>query len=329
MQEPNLIKLANLPTPITYLERFSKGFEKADIYMKRDDYTGFELSGNKIRKLEYIMYDVMENNCNVLITCGGVQSNHCRATAAVAAKCGLQSHLVLKGVPSEPEGNMFLNTLFKAQVEYITADEYANRRMDYMKIIQESYAQQGKKAYIIPEGASNGLGVFGYYSAMQEILKQEEELGIRFDTICVATGSAGTYAGLYLANACLKLGKRILGINVYDQSRDFHRMVPELMNDALSKTQNHELMAKINLNEIEIANDYIEGGYGHSTPEEIAFIKAFAHTEGILLDPVYTGKAMYGLKQELLKEEAFKEWGNVLFIHTGGQFGTLAKKACF
>lgn len=328
MRLPNQQRLAHLPTPIDYLDRFSQRFDGVDVYFKRDDYTGLEYSGNKIRKLEYIINDVLVNAYDVLITCGGIQSNHCRATAAVAAKFGLKSHLVLKGVESEARGNLFLDKMFGAQCEFITDDEYANNRMELMLEIKKKYQEENLKAYVIPEGASNGLGLFGYYSAMLEIMEQEKEMSISFDTICVATGSGGTYAGLYLANQLMETGKNILGINIYDQHKPFNKIVRSLIEDGLALTKNQEFVSQIDFNEILINSDYIEGGYGHTTSEELEFIKAFAVEEGVVLDPVYTGKALYGLTNEILSGS--QNYGrNILFIHTGGQFGTFANSSLF
>ncbi len=193
-----------------------------------------------------------------------------------------------------------------------------------MEEIKNKYLSQGKKAYIIPEGASDGLGMFGYYTAMLEIMEQEKTLGYQFDTICVATGSAGTYAGLYLANQVLGLGKHILGINIYDKNKDFNKIIKDLIHDGLNMIDPSETFKEIDFSAIEINNQFIDDGYGVSSSEEISFIKRFAEQTGILLDPVYTGKAMYGLKDILESDK--KNCGNVLFVHTGGQFGAFARK---
>ena len=192
--------IANLPTKIEKLERLSNEL-KSNIYIKRDDQTGSEFSGNKVRKLEYLITDAISKGCNLLITCGGIQSNHCRATVSVATKLGMKSAVLLR-ISEEPEvtGNYFLDKLMGADVKFCSKEEYSTSRGEIMNKMAEDYSAKGYKPYVIPEGASNAIGTLGYYNCMLEILKQEEELGIKFDTIVVATGSGGTYAGLHLAN---------------------------------------------------------------------------------------------------------------------------------
>ena len=183
------IRIANLPTKIEKLNRLSDKLGK-NIFIKRDDQTGTEVSGNKIRKLEFSVGEALEKNCDYLITCGGIQSNHARATAAVAAKLGLGAYLVLRGnEEEETEGNLFLDKMLGANIKFITADEYKNHRAKIMVDIREQLENKGHKAYVIPEGASNGIGSLGYVNTMDEILKQEKELGIKFDAIVVTVGS--------------------------------------------------------------------------------------------------------------------------------------------
>ena len=201
---PEKINIANLPTRIEKMEKLSKQLGGPNIYIKRDNQTGIETSGNKIRKLEFSVKEAIDRGCDTLITCGGIQSNHCRATAAVAAKLSLKSCLVLKGSSDEEvDGNLFLDKLFGAQIHFITPEEYKNSRMEIMEELKKEMEKKGLKSYIIPEGASNGIGGFGYYKAMEEIIAQEKELGVHFDGIVVATGSGGTYSGLLLASKIL------------------------------------------------------------------------------------------------------------------------------
>ena len=195
------LNLANFPTKIEKLEKISKD-SGVNIYLKRDDQTGSEISGNKIRKLEYSIYEAIENGCDTLITCGGIQSNHARATAAAGIKLGMRAILVLRSDETpELEGNYFLDKVIGADVRIISSDDYRERRAEIMKEIKAESDAEGHKAYIIPEGASNGIGSLGYYSAMEEIKEQEKELGIKFDRIVAAVGSGGTYAGLCMGNA--------------------------------------------------------------------------------------------------------------------------------
>lgn len=326
MKLPNHLALANLPTRIEYLSRFSKE-TGANIYIKRDDFTGGEYSGNKVRKLEFAVQEALDKGCNTLITCGGIQSNHCRATAAVAARLGLKSVLVLRSNDPEvkPDGNYFIDKLLGADIRIISADEYKYERKEIMEKIKEECDAKGDKAYIIPEGASNYIGNFGYFKCMEEIKSQEEELGVVFDTIVIAVGSGGTYAGLQLANKALNLNKKILGVNVCDTADFFREQISEIMEDSKEYLG---LDVELNKEEINIIDGYVGRGYALSRPEEIEFIKDFARTEGIILDPVYTGKALYGLSNEL-KEGKLEDLGNVLFIHTGGLYGAFPVRELF
>lgn len=317
MNIPKSISIANLPTKIEKLERLSKELNK-NIYIKRDDETGAEISGNKIRKLEFSVKEALNQNADYLITCGGIQSNHARATAAVAAKLGLGSYLVLRGKEdNDIEGNYFLDKILGANIKFVTANEYKNSRSEIMEDIKANLEKEGHKAYIIPEGASNGIGSFGYYKAMEEILKQEKEMGIKFDAIVMAVGSGGTYAGLYYGNYINNNSATIYGINVCDNKNFFQNKVLELIEEMANYTNEKIDIKKETIN---IIDGYVGLGYALSRVEEIEFIHSLAKTEGVILDPVYTGKAMYGLVQEIKKGELANH-NNILFIHTGGLYG--------
>ena len=201
------LKLGNFPTRIERLEKFST-MVKGHVYIKRDDQTGTEFSGNKIRKLEYSINEAISNDCDTLITCGGIQSNHARATAAAGIKLGLKSVLVLRSDEKpELEGNYLIDKIMGADVRIISSEDYRERRQEIMENILKELEAKGRKGYIIPEGASNGIGTFGYLACFKEILKQEKEHGIIFDTIVTAVGSGGTFAGLYLGNKLTDSGK--------------------------------------------------------------------------------------------------------------------------
>lgn len=317
MKLPKRISFANLPTRIEKLDRLSQELG-IQFYIKRDDQTGSEISGNKIRKLEFALKEALDKGCDYLITCGGIQSNHARATAAVAAKLGMGTYLVLRGKEdSELEGNYFLDKMLGAKIKFITAEEYKNSRMDIMKEIKNYLAKEGHNAYILPEGASNGIGSLGYCRAMEEILEQEEELGIKFDAIVTAVGSGGTYAGLYYANHIHNNDATIYGVNVCDDGEYFRNIVLGLFKE-ISKYTDEEI--HVSKEDINILDGYVGKGYALSQSEEIDFIHKLAKKEGIILDPVYTGKAMYGLVEEINKG-TFAKHKNILFIHTGGIFG--------
>ena len=314
------LTLANLPTKIEKLERLSEEFG-TNLYIKRDDHTGSEISGNKVRKLEYLAKDAQDNGYNLLITCGGIQSNHCRATVAVATKLGMKSAVLLRISEQPPVvGNYFLDKLMGADVKFCTRPEYSNSRGEIMEAMAEEYRKQGYKPYVIPEGASNELGTLGYYNCMNEIVAQEKEMGITFDTVVVATGSGGTAAGLYLANELHGYGKRVVSMAVCDDVAYFTEIIDRISNGAKAYLPEYK-DAQLNKENIEVIDKYVGLGYAISRPEELEFIKHVAQKEAVILDPVYTGKAMYGVYNELKEGGALVGSKNILFIHTGGMFG--------
>jgi len=317
---PERIHLANLPTPVEKLERHTKALGGPEIYIKRDDQTGTELSGNKVRKLEYSVKEALDTGCDYLITCGGLQSNHCRATAAAAVKLGMKCCLVLRGEQdSEAVGNLLIDRLLGADIRFITADEYSNQRAEIMEGIKNELEQKGFSPYIIPEGASNGIGGFGYYTAMEEIIEQEKQLNVSFDCIMLAVGSGGTYSGLWLANKLHNHSADIYGINVGGDAEYFKTRIQEILYESMAYMDVNVTVSK---DEINIIDGYVGRGYALSRPEELEFIRDLARLEGVILDPVYTGKAMYGLTEEI-KKGTFRDYKNILFIHTGGLFGNL------
>lgn len=319
------LNLANLPTKIVKAGRLSKEWG-VNLYIKRDDQTGSEISGNKIRKLEYLLKEAVENNYDTVITTGGIQSNHCRATAAAATMLGMKSELLLRiSEPPKTEGNFFLDKLFGSNIHYCTPEEYRNSRDEIMKSMAEKMNARGRKCYIIPEGASNALGSLGYYAAMEEISAQEKEMGVHFDTIVVAVGSGGTYSGLCTANKELALGKRIIGFAVCDDSEYFTARIDKINREAAEITG---LKSEMSPSDIEINDKYVGIGYALSRPEELEFTAEVASKEALVLDPVYTGKAMYGLYNEI-KEGNVPQGASVLFIHTGGLFGLFPKQEQF
>lgn len=324
----NKINIANLPTKIEKLEKISAELG-VNIFFKRDDQTGSEVSGNKVRKLEYSIKEAIDQGCDTLITCGGIQSNHARSTAAAAIKAGLSSVLVLR-TNEEPEvdGNYFVDRLLGADIRFITSDEYSNSRQEIMENIVKELEKDGRKGYIIPEGASNGVGSLGYINFVKEVLEFEEKSDTKFDTIVVAVGSGGTYAGIHMGNDIYLDGKRrVVGFNVCDTAEFFKEKVKEIIKES-KEYLNEKDLEKVNSENMDIIDGYVGEGYALSTQEELNFIWDLAKKEGVILDPVYTGKAMFGLHNEI-KKGSFKNSKNILFVHTGGLFGLFPKKNQF
>lgn len=302
------LNIANLDTPIKKMEKLSRELGK-NIFIKRDDFTGIEVSGNKIRKLEYIIAYALDNGYDTVITTGAIQSNHARATAAICAMMDLECHLVLRGEAKEYEGNLFLDDMLGANVNIIPPGSSREDAMEELKHVLEA---QGKKVLIIPVGASNAIGSYGYINCYNEIVKQEVEMGIHFDSIQLAVGSGGTYAGLWYANEQADTKNKIIGYSVDATAEAFKEDIIKIVND-MEESQH-------DFDTISINDSYVGLGYGQATDEELAFYIDFAKSEGIILDPVYTGKAFRGLVTEI-KNGNYAEQENILFIHTGGQQG--------
>ncbi len=315
----NRVHLANIPTPI---EKLSYDY---NIYVKRDDMTGSEISGNKVRKLEYLVYDALNEKADILITCGGIQSNHARATAVAAVKMGLKSHLFLACDDRVvKQGNVLIDELYGAQISILTHREFENVN-EIMEEARLEYEKQGKKAYVIPLGASNAIGNFGYIEAFDEILKYEIDNKITFNTVVCTVGSGGTYAGLWLGNYLTNSGKNIVGINISQDAAYFKQVISVIANDTL------KILGKdynVKKEEINIIDGFVGRGYALSKPDEIEFIKNTVLNTGIVFDPVYTGKAFRGMIKTLDKNPELlvdDKSDNILFIHTGGFFSVFAR----
>ena len=325
MKVPERIPIANLPTRIEKLERLSSQLGGPDIYVKRDDQTGTELSGNKIRKLEFSIREALDQGCDTLITCGGPQSNHCRATAAAAARLGLGCVLLLREDTSAPQGNLFLDRLLGAEVRMVAADEFEIRRDAIMAGLLDELAAKGRKGYLIPLGASNGIGSFGYFNCIHEIAQQEKQLGFQFDRIVMAVGSGGTFAGAYYANRLLDRPTVITGINVAGDAAYFQAEIHEILKQSFAYTG---VPIACQPGDFEIIDGYVGRGYALNKPDELRFIAELARLEGLVLDPVYTGKAFLGMVREL-ERGRFGGSERILFIHTGGLYGAFPKNLEF
>ncbi len=317
MNIPSRLSVANTPTPIQKLDKLSKLLHK-NIYIKRDDFTGNEWSGNKIRKLEYAINEAIQQGASTIITCGGLQSNHARATTAIANRLGLKAHLVLRGTKQDhPQGNLLLNEIMGAKITYLEPEIFNADYLSYMENLKSEYENTGIKAYIIPMGASNGIGNFGYYNCYQEIKAQENELSIQFDTIVTAVGSGGTYGGLFLGNILNDYSKKIIGFNISATPEHFRSEIEKIVLESL-KIMDYKI--EFDSENIQIIGGYEGIGYALTQPFELEFIKKIASLEGLILDPVYTGKAFRGLYNEVEKG-TFESAQNILFIHTGGLSG--------
>lgn len=306
---PRLI-IASLPTPLQALPRLSAELGGPELWIKRDDLTGLAFGGNKTRKLELLVADAQAGGAHTLLTTGAVQSNHCRQTAAAAARFGFECVLVLPGQPPEKEqawtGNLLLDHLLGAQVRWAgqtprdqaLADAFARCMAD------------GRKPYLIPYGGSNALGAAAYAYAVAELSEQAPP----FDHIVLATSSGGTQAGLLAGARLYHYPARISGISVDQDAASIQRRVAELAGEVVSLL-GHPL--SFGADEVEVFDDYLGGGYGVMGEPEQQSIRLFARSEGILLDPVYTGRAAAGLI-DLIRRQVIRPKERVLFWHTGG-----------
>ena len=321
---PARLELARTPTPLEPFKRFGDRFG-VDLYIKRDDLTGTVLSGNKIRKLEFVLADAPSKGADTVLTCGGEQSNHARATAIAAAQLGLGCRLILRtgdpAHPPSPEGNILLNRMCGAEIVWITPEEYRQRDEIFARE-ETALRASGRKPYRIPEGASNAVGAWGYIRAMAELADQLAELpggATQPTTIVHAAGSGGTSAGLILGNLLLPgVNARVVCINVCDDEAYFRRVIGQICEDVV-KRYNLKISFAQN-RDIEIIDGYVGRGYALSQPQELELLYEVARTSGLFLDPVYTGKAFFGMTAELSRNpEFFSE--RIVFLHTGGIFG--------
>jgi len=309
---PASLGFTNVPTPIEKINA-PKGY---NLWVKRDDMTGLELSGNKIRKLDFLVKEAIDQNSDGIITCGGLQSNHCRAAAYLAQKLGLECILYLRGVPDEtPTGNYFLNMLTNATIHCISAEAYQNID-SLMEAESKRLTNKGKKYYVIPEGGSNATGALGYCQCFFEICEQLEKLQLPVEVIAVASGSGGTHAGLLLGKMITQSEIDIISVNVCDDAAYFRNKIA-LIIDQFGKKYSIDL--NLNKEDVAIYDGFVGGGYGEIGDREVQLIKKMVHQEGIVFDPVYTAKAFLGLENLMYKNGI--SYKNILFIHTGGIFG--------
>ncbi|HCI6030945.1 D-cysteine desulfhydrase [Klebsiella quasipneumoniae] len=306
------LELIGAPTPLEYLPRLSDHLGR-EIFIKRDDTTPLAMGGNKLRKLEFLAADALREGADTLITAGAIQSNHVRQTAAVAAKLGLNCVALLEnpiGTRAEnylSNGNRLLLDLFNTQIEMCDALTDPAAQLDELATRIEA---QGYRPYVIPVGGSNALGALGYVESALEIAQQCED-AVEISSVVVASGSAGTHAGLAVGLEQLMPQAELIGVTV---SRAVADQLPKVVALQQAVANSLELQAKA---DIILWDDYFAPGYGTPNEEGMAAVKLLAQLEGILLDPVYTGKAMAGLIDGITQKR-FKDEGPILFVHTGG-----------
>src|SRR5688572_11994285 len=322
-KEPPRLELAQLPTPIVELKRLAAELGVPRFLMKRDDLTGLETTGNKVRKLEYVVADAVARGADTLVTHGGFQSNHCRATAAIGARLGLNVRLILRSTEPQParDGNLFLDYLLGADVSFHTPDEYNGRRKQLVDAAMEAERSAGRKPYFFPVGASIPLGCWGYIRCMAEMA---EELGrdTKVDVFS-AVSSAGTHAGLVLGKALFGLDAwRIAGVPVSDSVDYFMKEIRELIDRT---TREYGLGVTEAQTPIELIDGFIGEGYAIPYPQAIETTRLLARREGVLLDPTYTSKGMTGMI-ETIRAGGVRKGAVQLVVHTGGVFGRLPRR---
>ncbi len=314
------VSLAHLPTPLELLPRLTEKLGGPNIYIKRDDCTGLGTGGNKTRKLEFVMADALEKNATAIVTQGAVQSNHARQTAAAACKLGLQCELVFENRvagASEPylnSGNVLLDRIFGANIREVAKGSDMDAKMQE---VADELKSKGETPYIIPGGASNEIGALGYVGCALEIMSQANDSGLVIDHIVHATGSAGTQAGLVVGLKACNAGIPLLGIGVNVNREKQEEKVFALA----TRTAEYAGVAGCVERDDVVANcDYVGEGYGMMTESMNAALLLLARLEGILADPVYSGKGLAGLF-DLVRQGFFHDANNIVFVHTGGSSG--------
>lgn len=311
---PERTAWARCPTPLERLDRVSRDLG-VDFWIKRDDETGFLLSGNKVRKLEFVLARPRLAGATGVVTCGGSNSNHCRATTVLACRLGLDVQLFLRTAdgrrPSDLQGNTLLNVAAGANIHWITPDDYAKREA-LMAAAAASARKAGGEVVVIPEGASNALGACGYVVAVREIIEQWPD-GQLPDYIVHAMGSGGTTAGLLAGTVEAAAPWRIVGVPVCDDEAMFRARVALILRDM----SEWGVDANVALQALDVVEGYQGHGYGLTTPQEMAVFKGVLRQEGLLLDPCYTGKAWCAMVGQIRCGQ-IPSGSRVLFLHTGG-----------
>lgn len=324
------IRLGHFPTPLEFMPNLTKHLGGPQIYIKRDDCTGLATGGNKTRKLEFLVAQALEQGADTLITQGAVQSNHARQTVAAAARVGMQCKILLEQRVSnaseeyEESGNVMLDRLMGGDI--VARLPAGTNMQEAMEDLAAELRSAGRKPYVIPGGGSNPVGALGYVRCAQELLDQSYEAGVRIDHVVHATGSTGTQAGLVVGLRASNSGIPVYGISVRapkdKQEENVWRLVQatvDYMGLPASSVERADVVAN---------SDYVGDGYGIPTLSMIDAVRLTAQQEGILLDPVYSGKGMAGLIA-LIRAGHFKKDENVVFVHTGGAVGLYGYRQIF
>lgn len=305
-------QIARLPTPLEPLPRLSEALRGPRLWVKRDDLTGLAFGGNKVRKLEFFLAEALQEQADTLVTTGFVQSNHVRQTAAAAARYGMASALLLIGDPPQQEtGNLLLDRLLGADLHWTPSVEH---RDGELVGLMDRLRTNGARPYLVPHGGSNEVGAMGYVLAMAELAGQLKARGLEMDAVVTATSSGGTQSGLLVGASLFGLDGEIVGISVGPEEDVVRSRLLAITSGARDRW---DLQIELALDEFIINDDYIDGGYGVLTDLERDAIHLAAQHEGLMLDPVYTGRAMGGLI-DLIRSGTFTAGQNVLFWHTGG-----------
>jgi L-cysteate sulfo-lyase len=320
------VPLAHLPTPLEHLPRLSRHLGGPDIYVKRDDCTGLGTGGNKTRKLEFLVADAIEKGADVIITQGAVQSNHARQTAAAACKVGMGCELVFEKRVADADdaynnsGNVLLDRIFGANIREVEKGSDMDAAMDQ---VAEELRQQGKTPYIVPGGGSNPIGALGYIDCALEFIAQANREGIVIDHVVHATGSAGTQAGLAVGLKASSSRIPLLGIGVNAPRQEQEEKVWRLAQETADYVGAPGCVEREDI----VANcDYVGEGYGIPTREMNDAVLLLARLEGLLFDPVYSGKGLAGMI-DLVRNGGFGDAKNILFVHTGGVAGLFGYSA--
>ena len=322
------VRLATLPTPLERMPRFSEALGGPKVFIKRDDATGLTLGGNKTRKLEYSLGQALAEGADTIITAGGLQSNHARQTAGACAKLGLNCELVLnRNVPDtdlgyDQTGNIQLDRLLGAQVQVHPADA------DREALMMETAARlesAGKRPHVIPVGASDAVGSLGYVNAALELVAQANSMELRLDYLVLASSSGGTFAGLAAGFAAIGYPVKVIGVDVDGDVNAVRDKVRPLAAELLAA---FGLEARLSSAQMELLCGHDGGGYGHPTADMREAVELAARTEGVILDPVYSGKAMAGLLG-LIRAGRFSKDETVLFLHSGGSPALFAYGSVF